>query len=227
MPHATTKVAGALLSPSRYRDHGGRLRSKDSRSGEPGRYIDVADSNRRKGRLALLLGHMVSTTRAGHRQLPERRHLPGAAPRVAGAAGFALPGVRHGDPLVRQYPGGQLAASARPVQIVPHAHRCPVPSGRGDHRGRLPRGVLAHRPVGQLPLAWAFIAVVIVLAFINHDHSVIPNRIVFPAVVCGLAAVHRPRPPALVAVRCRLPWSRALCPVGVVSSGPASLASAR
>jgi leader peptidase (prepilin peptidase)/N-methyltransferase len=43
-------------------------------------------------------------------------------------------------------------------------------------------------PSATLPVAWAFIAVVIVLAFINHDHMVIPNRIVFPAVVCGLAA---------------------------------------
>jgi leader peptidase (prepilin peptidase) / N-methyltransferase len=39
-----------------------------------------------------------------------------------------------------------------------------------------------------LLLAWAFIAVVVTLAFINHDHMVIPNRIVFPALVCGLAA---------------------------------------
>ncbi len=43
-------------------------------------------------------------------------------------------------------------------------------------------------PSATLPLAWAFIAVVVTLAFINHDHSVIPNRIVFPAVGCGLAA---------------------------------------
>ena len=37
-------------------------------------------------------------------------------------------------------------------------------------------------------LAWAFIAVLVTLAFINHDHSVVPNRIVFPAALCILAA---------------------------------------
>ena len=37
-------------------------------------------------------------------------------------------------------------------------------------------------------LAWAVIALLVTLAFINHDHSVIPNRIVFPAVPCALAA---------------------------------------
>jgi leader peptidase (prepilin peptidase) / N-methyltransferase len=43
-------------------------------------------------------------------------------------------------------------------------------------------------PSAALLLAWAFIAVVVALAFINHDHGVIPNHIVFPAVTCGLAA---------------------------------------
>jgi leader peptidase (prepilin peptidase)/N-methyltransferase len=43
-------------------------------------------------------------------------------------------------------------------------------------------------PSAPLVVAWAFIAVVITLAFIYHDHMVIPNRIVFPAVACGLAA---------------------------------------
>ena len=43
-------------------------------------------------------------------------------------------------------------------------------------------------PSATLLVAWAFIAVVVALAFINHDHMVIPNRIVFPALVCGLAA---------------------------------------
>jgi leader peptidase (prepilin peptidase)/N-methyltransferase len=32
------------------------------------------------------------------------------------------------------------------------------------------------------------IAVVITLAFINHDHLVVPNRIIIPATACGLAA---------------------------------------
>jgi leader peptidase (prepilin peptidase) / N-methyltransferase len=39
-----------------------------------------------------------------------------------------------------------------------------------------------------LLVAWAFVAVLIVLVFINHDHLVVPNRIVVPAVVCGLGA---------------------------------------
>ena len=43
-------------------------------------------------------------------------------------------------------------------------------------------------PSATVLVAWAFIAVVVTLAFINHDHMVIPNRIVFPALVCGLAA---------------------------------------
>jgi leader peptidase (prepilin peptidase) / N-methyltransferase len=37
-------------------------------------------------------------------------------------------------------------------------------------------------------LAWAVIAVLVTLVFINHDHAVIPNRIVFPGVICALAA---------------------------------------
>ena len=43
-------------------------------------------------------------------------------------------------------------------------------------------------PSATLLVAWAFIAVVVALAFINHDHMVIPNRIVFPALACGLGA---------------------------------------
>jgi leader peptidase (prepilin peptidase)/N-methyltransferase len=43
-------------------------------------------------------------------------------------------------------------------------------------------------PSATLLLAWAFIAVVVAVAFIDHDHLVIPNRIVFPALACGLAA---------------------------------------
>ena len=43
-------------------------------------------------------------------------------------------------------------------------------------------------PSATVLVAWAFIAVVVTLAFINHDHMVIPNRIVFPALACGLAA---------------------------------------
>ena len=39
-----------------------------------------------------------------------------------------------------------------------------------------------------LVLAWAFIAVLVTLAFISHDHSVMPNRIVAPAVLCVLGA---------------------------------------
>ena len=37
-------------------------------------------------------------------------------------------------------------------------------------------------------LAWVFIAVLVTLAFINHDLSVVPNRIVFPAVLVCLAS---------------------------------------
>jgi leader peptidase (prepilin peptidase)/N-methyltransferase len=37
-------------------------------------------------------------------------------------------------------------------------------------------------------LVWALIAVVVSLAFIYHDLAVIPNRLVFPATLCGLAA---------------------------------------
>ena len=37
-------------------------------------------------------------------------------------------------------------------------------------------------------LAWGFIAVLVTLAFIDHDLSVMPNRIVFPAVLVCLAA---------------------------------------
>jgi len=43
-------------------------------------------------------------------------------------------------------------------------------------------------PSATLLVAWAFIAVVVALAFMHHDHMVIPNRIVFPALACGLAA---------------------------------------
>lgn len=51
--------------------------------------------------------------------------------------------------------------------------------------------VLAALVVGlqaRLLLAWAFIAVLIVLAFIDLDHLIIPDRIVLPAAGVGLAA---------------------------------------
>jgi leader peptidase (prepilin peptidase)/N-methyltransferase len=37
-------------------------------------------------------------------------------------------------------------------------------------------------------LAWAFVAMLIVLVYINHDHLVVPNRLVLPAVAVGLGA---------------------------------------
>lgn len=40
----------------------------------------------------------------------------------------------------------------------------------------------------ELVLAVAFIAVMVVIAFIDLDHMIIPNRIVLPAAVIGLAA---------------------------------------
>jgi prepilin signal peptidase PulO-like enzyme (type II secretory pathway) len=43
-------------------------------------------------------------------------------------------------------------------------------------------------PSAALVLAWAFIAVVVTLAFISHDLLVVPNRIAIPAIACGLAA---------------------------------------
>jgi leader peptidase (prepilin peptidase)/N-methyltransferase len=42
--------------------------------------------------------------------------------------------------------------------------------------------------VWRLPLAWFFIAVMIVIAFIDWDLMIIPNKIVLPAAVVGLAA---------------------------------------
>lgn len=41
---------------------------------------------------------------------------------------------------------------------------------------------------GTLLLWWAFIAVLVTLVFISHDTMTLPNRIVVPAIVCGLAA---------------------------------------
>ena len=40
----------------------------------------------------------------------------------------------------------------------------------------------------RLPLAWFFIAVMIVVAFIDWELMIIPNKIVLPAAVIGLAA---------------------------------------
>ena len=42
--------------------------------------------------------------------------------------------------------------------------------------------------VWRLPLAWFFIAVMIVVAFIDWELMIIPNKIVLPAFVVGLAA---------------------------------------
>jgi prepilin signal peptidase PulO-like enzyme (type II secretory pathway) len=43
-------------------------------------------------------------------------------------------------------------------------------------------------PSPALLLAWAFVAVLIVLVYVNHDHLVVPNRLVVPAVIVGLGA---------------------------------------
>ncbi len=51
--------------------------------------------------------------------------------------------------------------------------------------------IAAYVLVGVRPvvvLVWALIAVLISLAFIYHDLRVIPNRLVVPATLCGLAA---------------------------------------
>jgi leader peptidase (prepilin peptidase) / N-methyltransferase len=51
--------------------------------------------------------------------------------------------------------------------------------------------VLAFWRIGVSPallLAWAFVAMLIVLVCINHDHLVVPNRLVLPATLVGLAA---------------------------------------
>lgn len=43
-------------------------------------------------------------------------------------------------------------------------------------------------PSAAVLLAWALIAVLVTLAFIYHDHGVVPGWSVFPAAVCGLGA---------------------------------------
>jgi leader peptidase (prepilin peptidase) / N-methyltransferase len=43
-------------------------------------------------------------------------------------------------------------------------------------------------PSSELFLAWACIAVVVALAFINHDTMIVPDRIAVPAILCGLSA---------------------------------------
>lgn len=40
----------------------------------------------------------------------------------------------------------------------------------------------------QLLIAWAFISVVVAVAFIDYDHEIIPAKIVLPGTVVGLAA---------------------------------------
>lgn len=40
----------------------------------------------------------------------------------------------------------------------------------------------------QLLVAWAFIAALVVVAFVDYDHMIIPNRIVLPGAVLGLIA---------------------------------------
>jgi leader peptidase (prepilin peptidase) / N-methyltransferase len=45
---------------------------------------------------------------------------------------------------------------------------------------------LGPRPV--VLLVWALIAVFVALAFIHHDHGIVPGRVLFPATVCGWAA---------------------------------------
>ncbi|MBC7294069.1 MAG: prepilin peptidase, partial [Thermoleophilia bacterium] len=41
----------------------------------------------------------------------------------------------------------------------------------------------------SLPVAWAFSAALIAIAFIDLDHMIIPNRIVLPGAAIGLAAM--------------------------------------
>ena len=149
---------------------------------------------------------MVVASRAGHRQLPERRHLPSAAPRVARPAGVPLPGVRVGHPLVRQHPGGRVgccsaAAAGRAARRSPLRY----PLVEGITGLAFLAAFLRIGPSPALLVAWAFIAVVMALAFINHDHAVIPNRLVVPGGRLRSRRLHRPRSPALVAVRRRLP----------------------
>lgn len=51
--------------------------------------------------------------------------------------------------------------------------------------------LLAFWLIGVAPavlLAWAVIAILVALVFIDHDQSILPNRVVFPAVVCVLGA---------------------------------------
>ncbi len=43
-------------------------------------------------------------------------------------------------------------------------------------------------PSATLLVAWVFIAVFITLSFVYYDHGLVPDRIVLPAIACGLAA---------------------------------------
>lgn len=40
----------------------------------------------------------------------------------------------------------------------------------------------------RLPVAWAFIAAMVAVAFIDYDHMIIPNKIVLPGALLGLMA---------------------------------------
>ena len=47
---------------------------------------------------------------------------------------------------------------------------------------------------GRLLLGWAFIAIMIIIVFIDLDHQIIPDKIVLPAAAAGLAASIALRP---------------------------------
>jgi leader peptidase (prepilin peptidase)/N-methyltransferase len=188
LPHPGPKVVGPFAFPQATVTTAAGLARTDSRSGEPGRYICVAGSKRERADLqyylaiwSLLFGLVIgSFLNVVIYRVPRRESLvrPGSHCPGCGMA-------------IRWYDNIPLAS------WLLLRGRCRSCRARIAFRYPLVEAITgaaflaAYWRFGlsaTLLLAWAFIAIVVTLAFINHDHSVIPNRIVFPAVACGLAA---------------------------------------
>ena len=95
-----------------------------------------------------------------------------------------VPALRPADPALRQHPDPQLPDAARPLPPLRRAHLGALPAGRAADRSPRPwrcsRSASAHAL-----LAFAFLAALIVITFIDLDHQIIPDAISLPGIGVG------------------------------------------
>ena len=162
------------------------------------------------GRLPLAL--RPGPVRALHRQLPERRHPPPAADararleawkapscsasrrRAAPAhhavdAALALPVVRPRDRLVREHPGRELALAARPLLGVPGADLAALSARRAADRRAVRRWSAGASARSRSRCSGAlFCAVLVALAGIDWDTTLLPDNLTLPLLWAGLVS---------------------------------------